>query len=143
LRSFPPVAREAVERRERNGKQRDGAFPAATKALEDATPLEAHGLPYTTDLVGWLDDYATTGVYDALGAIARSQTYVNAFSVTGGTPTYIPLAERGADLLAGTKTGQNRRCPGAAEMPARDGSNVISEAEQRALDCRDADRAVR
>jgi hypothetical protein len=143
LRSFPEVTRAAVERAQRNGKQRDGAFPEASRALEAATPLERDGLPYTTDLVGWLDDYATTGVYDALGAIARSQTYVNAFSLAPGPPTYVPLADRGANLIAGTKSGQNRRCPGGAEAPARDGSNVLSAARRQELDCRESDRAVR
>jgi phospholipid/cholesterol/gamma-HCH transport system substrate-binding protein len=143
LRSFPEVTHAAVERAQRNGKQRDGAFPEASRALEAATPLERDGLPYTTDLVGWLDDYATTGVYDALGAIARSQTYVNAFSLAPGPPTYVPLADRGANLIAGTKSGQNRRCPGGAEAPARDGSNVLSAARRQELDCRESDRAVR
>jgi phospholipid/cholesterol/gamma-HCH transport system substrate-binding protein len=143
LRGFPALAHAAVDEAQRNGKQRDGALPEASRALRAATPLEQHGLPYTTDLVGWLDDYATTGVYDALGAIARSQTYVNAFSLTAGAPAYVPLSDRGANLVAGTKTGQNRRCPGAAEAPARDGSNVLSPRERQALDCREADRAVR
>jgi phospholipid/cholesterol/gamma-HCH transport system substrate-binding protein len=143
LRSVPPVTRAAADRRERNGAQRDGAFPEAARALEAATPLEAHGLAYTTDLVGWLDDYATTGVYDALGALARSQTYVNAFAVTSGTPAFVPLSDRAANLLAGTKSGQYRRCPGAAEAPARDGSNVLSAQERKEIDCREEDRAVR
>ncbi len=40
------------------------------------------------------------------------------------------------------RQGQYRRCPGAAEEPAQDGSNVFSEAEQKALDCREEDRAT-
>ena len=40
------------------------------------------------------------------------------------------------------KKGQYKRCPGGADVAASDGSNVLSAAEQAALDCRDSDRAA-
>jgi hypothetical protein len=40
------------------------------------------------------------------------------------------------------KTEQYFRCPGGAETPAADKSNVLSEAEQKQLDCKDEHRAT-
>ena len=66
----------------------------------------AFGRPYTTDFLGWLDDFSTTGgFYDALGASTRVFISV-AENTTGGPP----------------KREQFRRCPGGADVPARDGS---------------------
>jgi hypothetical protein len=54
----------------------------------------------------------------------------------------VPLDQR-QDLFAGTaRTGQYKRCPGASEEPAADGSNVLSAAEQKALDCVESARAT-
>ena len=82
--------------------------------------------PYTTDFLGWLDDFSTTGGgFDALGATARGFiTFSN---------TLHP------DSVA---TKQFRRCPGASEAPAPDGSNVLSQEEQDRLGCTEAHRAV-
>ena len=85
------------------------------------------GRPYTTDFLGWLDDFSTTGgFYDALGASTR--VFISlAENTTGGPP----------------KREQFRRCPGGADVPARDGSNVLSAEEQKALNCTESDRAIR
>ncbi len=40
------------------------------------------------------------------------------------------------------KIDQHKRCPGAAEAPADDKSNVFSEAEQEKLECLEEDRAT-
>ena len=40
------------------------------------------------------------------------------------------------------KLRQVKRCPGASEEAAPDGSNVWSEAEQKELDCIEAHRAT-
>jgi hypothetical protein len=69
-------------------------------------------------------------------------TYLNAFSLSGGAPVLIPPEERGAAFKRLAKVGQYKRCPGAAEEPAADGSNVFSEEEQRRLDCVEAHRAT-
>jgi phospholipid/cholesterol/gamma-HCH transport system substrate-binding protein len=140
-RTYPGLAEIAVETRERNGKERLGAFPQLTKALTDSAPVVAHGRPYTVDLVGWFDDYSTTGAYDALGSFSRVQTFVNALSAQlfGGV---IPREQRGAALKALLQTEEFKRCPGGAEAPAPDKSNVWSEEEQKELDCLEEDRAV-
>ena len=48
-----------------NGADRRGAFPETTDALKAAAPTIAFGRPYTPDFVGWMDDFSTTGGYDA------------------------------------------------------------------------------
>jgi hypothetical protein len=40
------------------------------------------------------------------------------------------------------RIGQYKRCPGAAEAAAADGSNVWSADQQKALDCTEQDRAT-
>jgi phospholipid/cholesterol/gamma-HCH transport system substrate-binding protein len=119
-----------------------GAFPETTTALRDSTPVIAFGRPYTPELIGWFDDFSTSGATDALGGITRVLTVVNAISPTGAVPALIPLNQRGVTLDQFSNTQQYRRCPGAAEVPAADGSNVFSEAEQQTLDCREEDRAT-
>jgi phospholipid/cholesterol/gamma-HCH transport system substrate-binding protein len=123
--SFPPLSRVALDDQTVNGAQRDGAFPATTAALRAAAPTIAFGRPYTPDFVGWLDDFSTTGGYDAVGGYSRA--WINLSELLYGP---------------GPKTGQFRRCPGADEAPASDGTNVLSAAEAAALDCDPSQRAV-
>lgn len=215
-RTFPPLARVALDSTRRNGKRRKGAFPEASRALRSGAPLMAFARPYTPDLVGWFDDFSHTGSYDALGGFSRSQIYFNLFNqglpadevgnvieqvrdinaavnsleaiagvpetpvddtavvpVPGGAREVMgvtideevsvadarELLEQLRDLRngaldrvltpledrleeSGVRQGQYRRCPGGAEEAAADGSNVFSEGEQRALDCREADRGT-
>ena len=124
------------------GKRR-GAFPELVQALTGSAPIVAHGRPYTTDLFGWFDDFSHTGAYDALGSFSRVQTYFNAFTVSEGLPDrLLPLPDRADAFRRIAKLRQVKRCPGASEEPAPDGSNVWSEAEQKELDCVDAHRAT-
>ena len=140
-RTYPALAEIATETRERNGEQRPGAFPVLAKALTDSAEVVAHGRPYSVDLTGWFDDFSTTGAYDALGSFSRVQTFVNALSAQlyGGI---IPREQRGEALKRLLQINEFKRCPGASEAPASDGSNVWSEAEQKELDCLEEDRAV-
>ena len=125
MTTFPPLARLALDRRQVNGAERRGAFPETADALKAAAPTIAISRPYTTDFVGWLDDFSDTGGYDALGGFSRA---------------FISLNE----ILAGPgpKKAQYRRCPGANELPAPDGSNVLSAAEASQLQCDPAQRSV-
>lgn len=163
-RTYPDLARIAVEQAQRNGERRRGAFPELSEALEESAPIVAHGRPYTVDFLGWLDDFSHTGGTDALGGFSRSQIYFNAFTpmLPAGVncPSAAQLGEgclladlsdtlgfdtsnlRGEVFKAVARTEQYKRCPGAAEEPAKDGSNVWSEAEQEELDCREEDRAT-
>jgi phospholipid/cholesterol/gamma-HCH transport system substrate-binding protein len=125
IKSFPPLARVAMDTRSINGARRRGAFPETTDALRAAAPTIAFGRPYTPDFVGWMDDFSTTGAYDALGGFSRA--WINFSEILHGP---------------GPKTKQFRRCPGANEMPAPDGTNVFSGSEAAELDCDPAQRTV-
>ncbi|HZI91960.1 MAG TPA: MlaD family protein [Thermoleophilaceae bacterium] len=139
LATVPPLADIAVETKRRtiapgNRKvsvgETKGAFPETVEALDNASPVIGFARPYTTDFFGWFDDFSTTGgFFDANGAIGRGQfSFAENFPQNGFAPP---------------KTSQFRRCPGGADVPAPDGSNVLSQAEQNALGCRESDRAVR
>jgi hypothetical protein len=135
LRTFPALADIATVTKERGyapggrrvpvGETR-GAFGESIEALQGGSREIAFARPYTTDFLGWLDDFSTTGGgFDALGATAR------------GMITMSPFLHR--DSLA---FKQYRRCPGSAEAPARDGSNVLSAAEREALQCEESHRGT-
>jgi phospholipid/cholesterol/gamma-HCH transport system substrate-binding protein len=103
-----------------------GAFPETTEAFRKAAPEIGVARPYTTDFLGWLDDFSTTGGgFDALGATARAHITFGENLGTG------PVRQ-----------GQFKRCPGAAEEAAPDGSNVLTPQEQQELQCVDSHRAV-
>ena len=125
MRSFPALSRAALDPRRVNGALRRGAFPEAEEALTDSSETFALLRPYTPDLVGWFEDFSGTGAYDAAGGFSRSQ--LNLTEILYGPE---PLG------------GQFRRCPGAGDAPASDGSNVYSAAEQAELECEESDRAV-
>jgi phospholipid/cholesterol/gamma-HCH transport system substrate-binding protein len=123
--SFPPLTRAALDPRRVNGAVRRGAFPESEEALRESAETISLLRPYTPDLVGWFEDFSATGVYDAAGGFSRSQ--LNLSEIIYGSE---PL------------TRQYRRCPGGADAPAADGSNVLSAAEQRRLRCEESHRAV-
>ena len=125
IKSFPPLAREAMDEQRVNGADRRGAFPETTDALNAAAPTIAFGRPYTPEFVGWMDDFSTTGGYDANGGFSRA--WINFSEILFGP---------------GPKLKQFRRCPGANELPASDGSNVFSADEAQALDCDPNQRSV-
>ena len=135
LHSFPPLAEIATATKQRSyapgGREFDvgetrGAFQESVDALKGGAGEIGYARPYTTDFLGWFDDFSTTGGgFDALGATAR------------GMITMSPFLH--PNTLA---TKQYRRCPGSAEAPTKDGSNVLSEADQETLGCTEAHRAV-
>ena len=125
IKSFPPLARVAMDEQRVNGADRRGAFPETTDALKAAAPTIAFGRPYTPEFVGWMDDFSTTGGYDANGGFSRA--WINFSEILDGP---------------GPKLKQVRRCPGANELPAADGSNVFSAEEAEALDCDPNQRTV-
>ena len=157
-RIYPSLADIALDTKRRTvnfgGRDHDvgsrrGAFPEMIQAFRDSAPIVAHGRPYTVDFLGWMDDFSHTGLYDASGGISRSQRYFNTFSVSQTTQLGLPLefdflepAERPANFRNLIRRGQYKRCPGAAEEPAPDGSNVWSAEEQKELDCLEEDRAT-
>jgi phospholipid/cholesterol/gamma-HCH transport system substrate-binding protein len=125
INSFPALSRTALDNQTVNGASRPGAFPQTTTALDAATPTIAFARPYTPEFVGWLDDFSTTGAYDALGGFSRA--WINLSELLYGP---------------GPKTHQFRRCPGANEMPAADGTNVLTASEAATLACDPSQRSV-
>jgi phospholipid/cholesterol/gamma-HCH transport system substrate-binding protein len=146
--TFPALASAALDTKNRspdfgsgpqNVGETRGSFPTTVDALNDAAPIIAFGRPYTPELIGWFDDFSTSGPYDAAGGFSRAQIVFNLFNATSGLP--LQPAEV-ADFDQFGRIGQHRRCPGSAEQPAPDGSNVLSAAEQQAMDCTEEDRAT-
>ena len=124
LRRQPALDKIANQTAARNGKDRPGAFPETIKAFEGITKQVAFLRPYAPDLVGWFDDFSTTGAYDALGNFSRAGLQLNGFTagpLLNALP--IPAELRTLILAAGTHTGRNNRCPGSIERRAPDGSN--------------------
>ena len=131
LRAQPPVDRIANDTAERNGRERPGAFAETRGALKGATPQVAYFRPYTTDLIGWFDDFSSSGVYDALGGFSRSGLQLNQFTFTpaaGFLP--VPPQLRDEVLQGSVDTGRNNRCPGSIERRAEDGSNPYRPSPQ-------------
>jgi phospholipid/cholesterol/gamma-HCH transport system substrate-binding protein len=137
LRSVPPLADITVEehprfpapgrRRVAVGNKR-GAFPESVDAFRGGAREIAVARPYTTDLMGWFDDFSTTGGgFDALGATARFHPHFS---------EHIPVP------FNPVRKGQFKRCPGSAEAPADDGSNVLSAEEMAFLQCEESARAT-
>jgi phospholipid/cholesterol/gamma-HCH transport system substrate-binding protein len=124
LRRQPALAQIATQTAQRNGKDREGALPATIKALDGLTPQLAFLRPYSPDLVGWFDDFSTSGAYDALGSFSRAGLELNGFTL-GPLADLLPVPPQLRNLLltAGVKTGRNNRCPGSIERRAPDGSN--------------------
>jgi len=149
--TFPPLASSALDTKDRKvdegggpvdvGNVR-GSFPETTQALTDAAPIIAQGRPYTPDLFGWFDDFSTTGPYDALGGFSRAVTVFNASNLSNTVPNLLPLDQRALNSSNSVRINQYRRCPGASEEAAADGSNVWSQSDQEQLGCRESDRAT-
>jgi phospholipid/cholesterol/gamma-HCH transport system substrate-binding protein len=118
-KSAVPLRNTAVGPIKREGKERDGAFPASTSALKEATPELATATPYAPDLTGWFDDFSHSGLYDALGGASRAAPYVNLFAPLNGVlkPLLDPATQSDAFKNA-TSLDQRWRCPGAAERGA-------------------------
>jgi phospholipid/cholesterol/gamma-HCH transport system substrate-binding protein len=110
-----PLRDVAVGPVEVNGKRRDGALTASTKALSTATPELAFARPYAVDLTGWFDDFGHSGFYDALGGASRVSPNVAAFANLNGVLAPVPPALRDQVFREAAQIGQNNRCPGAAE----------------------------
>jgi hypothetical protein len=119
-----------------------GSFPETAQALVGSAPIIGFGRPYTVDFNGWADDFSTTGSYDALGGFARAYTVVNAFDASGNAAGFVPLTQRLSNFQNTARLGQFKRCPGASEEPAPDGSNVWSASEMKSMDCLESGRAT-
>ena len=97
------------------------ASPNGVTAEKESVPITAPFGPYSPDIQGLIRDFgAAAGYYDANGHYARAAPVFNDFAL-GANNTLTPVTPQQG--LAGLKTGQLRRCPGAATQPAADGSS--------------------
>jgi phospholipid/cholesterol/gamma-HCH transport system substrate-binding protein len=101
------------------------ASPHSVRALEESLPVTALFGPYTPDLEGLIRDFGQADAYyDAAGHYARVSGLFPDFAL-GENNTLKPVNPQQA--LQGLKTGQLRRCPGAATQPAEDGSSPFTD----------------
>jgi phospholipid/cholesterol/gamma-HCH transport system substrate-binding protein len=108
------------------------ASPASVTALRESVPITAVFGPYTPDLQGTLRTFGqATAYYDANGHYVRITPVFPDFKL-GANNNLTPAANAG-QALEGLKSGQLRRCPGAATQPAADGSSPFTDGE--ALSC--------
>jgi len=101
------------------------ASPNGVRALREAVPITSFFGPYSPDLVGTLNSFGqTTAYYDANGHYAHVSPVAPSFSLGEGETLKPSSAQQPLEAL---KTGQNRRCPGAATQPAADGSSPFTD----------------
>jgi phospholipid/cholesterol/gamma-HCH transport system substrate-binding protein len=103
------------------------ATPVNVQSLKESVPITAFFGPYSPDLEGTLREFGQTDAYyDANGHYARVGAVFPDFSLDGKnnlTPATVEQAQ------ASLKSGQLRRCPGAATQPAADGSSPFTDSE--------------
>jgi phospholipid/cholesterol/gamma-HCH transport system substrate-binding protein len=106
--------------------------PAAVTSLRESVPITAFFGPYSPDLQGTLREFGQTDAYyDANGHYARISPVFPDFSLDSKNNLTPASASQ---ALAPLKTGQLRRCPGAATQPAADGSSPFTDNELLSCD---------
>jgi phospholipid/cholesterol/gamma-HCH transport system substrate-binding protein len=123
LQSQAPLDRAANNEVQVNGATRRAAFPELTQSMRDSTPQVAFFRPYAVDLLGWFDDFSTSGQTDALGNFSRAGLALSSFTLTpAGQIAPVPPALRPEVLTASAKLGRSNRCPGSIERDTGDKS---------------------
>jgi phospholipid/cholesterol/gamma-HCH transport system substrate-binding protein len=129
-----PLAEIAVGPVRRNGAERRGAFPESVRALEDSLTNLEFFRAYTPELVGWFNDFAYSGAYDANGSYGRQPPLFNAFTFsTPGFPQLFAPPLTPEQTFAGLDTNNTKRCPGANERNPGDDSTPFTA--NGTLDC--------
>ena len=98
-----------------DGDFTQGALGEAVCSLRNSEPQLSMFRAYTPELVGWFDDFAHSGVTDAIGGIGRISSTFNTLSLSEPGVLDTPVEQLG--LLS---TGLDRRCPGGNERPVTD-----------------------
>jgi phospholipid/cholesterol/gamma-HCH transport system substrate-binding protein len=117
-----------------------GAFGEATCAVRNSMPVLGHFRAYTPELVGWFDDFSTSGTLDASGGIGRIAGTFNNFTLSpsNGLPELLSPVDP-AELFGANGSGplldvgNTQRCPGALERDNGDGSTPFTDGGE--LDC--------
>jgi phospholipid/cholesterol/gamma-HCH transport system substrate-binding protein len=106
--------------------------PASVTALKESVPITAFFGPYSPDLTSALRTFGAAGAYyDANGHYARVMPVFPDF-VLGENNTLVPTTS--GQAFQSLKTGQLRRCPGAATQPSADRSSPFTDGEQLTCD---------
>jgi phospholipid/cholesterol/gamma-HCH transport system substrate-binding protein len=107
-----------------------GAFGESVCSLRNGLPQLAFFRPYTPELVGWFNDYAFSGQYDANGAFGRQAPVLNTFSFsTPGFPQIFGPAQTPEEQLAAMEVDNLQRCPGSNERDPGDGSTPFGPSD--------------
>jgi phospholipid/cholesterol/gamma-HCH transport system substrate-binding protein len=100
------------------------ASPNGVRAEQEGVPITAFFGPYAPELAGTFGTFGqAASYYDANGHYVRASPIAPSFAL-GSNNTLTPTTAQQA--LAGLKTGQLRRCPGAATQPSADGSSPFT-----------------
>lgn len=113
-------------------RQLTTASPSGVRALRESIPITSFFGPYAPELQGAAHAFGqTTAYYDANGHYARISPVAPSFKL-GANNNLTPAGAQQA--LEGLKTGQLRRCPGAATQPSADGSAPFTNNGQLSCD---------
>jgi phospholipid/cholesterol/gamma-HCH transport system substrate-binding protein len=124
-----PLAAATVRTVRAGGKQRPGAFPQTSVALNRSTPELATARPYAVDLTGWFEGYSHPATIDANGGASRIAPVVGVASLQNGALNFLPALVNPALRVLGAfgngkpgggllTFGQGDRCPGSIERGA-------------------------
>jgi phospholipid/cholesterol/gamma-HCH transport system substrate-binding protein len=114
IRALPALARTLTT-----------SAPASVTALQESIPITAFFGPYSPDLTATLRTFGQAGsYYDANGHYARLAPVFPSFKL-GENNNLSPASPQ--EGLANLKSGQLRRCPGAAAHPSSDGSSPFAD----------------
>jgi len=114
-------------------KQLTTASPVSVTALKESVPITAVFGPYTPDLAATLRTFGQAAAYyDADGHYVHVNGVFPNFTL--GEHNTLHPASSPQSALEGLKTGQLRRCPGAATQPASDGSSPFVDGELLSCD---------
>jgi phospholipid/cholesterol/gamma-HCH transport system substrate-binding protein len=104
-----------------------GALGESACSLKNGLPALSFFRAYVPELVGWFNDFGTSGITDANGGIGRISTTANAFSLSppNFTNPQSPLQQIASNVNSGL--GQNERCPGANERNPGDNSTPFTD----------------
>ena len=114
-------------------KQLTTTSPATVTALKESVPITAFFGPYSPDLAGTLRTFGQgSAYYDADGHYVRASA--RAARLQARRKQHAHAGASPQQALEGLKTGQLRRCPGAATQPAADGSSPFIDGEMLTCD---------
>ncbi len=118
-----PLAAATIHPVQAGGKQRPGAFPESTTALNDFKPELATARPYAVDLTGWFEGFSHPGTIDANGGASRVAATLGLLSAADAAELdALPLAQQLTFIVqkltgpgGGLTAFQGDRCPGSIE----------------------------